>query len=446
MKFGLRDNIRNASLIIFGFFLFFIILEAGLRLSGFILLSIQENRNKQNMEHKGVYRIMCLGESTTAGQYPYILEEILNKRNVGTKFSVIDKGVPGTSTTAILNELESNIDKYRPNMIIAMMGINDSEGRIPYEPPASSKAIVFLKSFRSYKLARLIWLHILNKTRVASGTNRLPSGNLPAYLSIPTEDSLKKTIESNPKSYGAYIELGRLYLKQNKFLQAEESFKKAIKLNPENDNTYVVLGWAQLNQNKFSEAECAFKKAIELNPQNYDAYFELGCTYLNQNKFSEAECAFKKAIELNPNEDRAYGAITLLYKKIGKLELAGEYTEKLNKLRLMYYDPITVNNYLKLKEILDKKTIKLVCVQYPMCSLQPLKKIFEGDEKGIIFIDNDGVFRQAVNEYGFSVYFKDMFGGNFGHCTRKGNELLAKNIANEILKKVPGGLTRESYP
>jgi hypothetical protein len=31
-----------------------------------------------------------------------------------------------------------------------------------------------------------------------------------------------------------------------------------------------------------------------------------------------------------------------------------------------------------------------------------------------------------------------MFGGDFGHCSRNGNRLLAKNIADVILKEVFG--------
>ena len=89
-----------------------------------------------------------------------------------------------------------------------------------------------------------------------------------------------------------------------------------------------------------------------------------------------------------------------------------------------------------IKEILTKKGIKLVCVQYPMRSIEPLKKIFIGDEEGIIFVDNEKIFRDAVKKEGNTAYFKDMFSGDFGHCTYKGNKLLAENIANTILKEV----------
>jgi hypothetical protein len=70
-----------------------------------------------------------------------------------------------------------------------------------------------------------------------------------------------------------------------------------------------------------------------------------------------------------------------------------------------------------------------------MRNVEPLKRIFEKD-KGVIFVDNEQVFKEAVRESGYKEYFTDMFGGDFGHCTQKGNELLAQNIADVILREV----------
>ena len=101
-----------------------------------------------------------------------------------------------------------------------------------------------------------------------------------------------------------------------------------------------------------------------------------------------------------------------------------------------YYKPVTVNNYLKLKESLDKRGVKLVCVQYPMRSVESLKKIFKDKGEGIFFVDNEAIFKEEVNKSGFKEVFRDMFAGDFGHCTNKGNRLLAENIAGVILKEV----------
>lgn len=45
---------------------------------------------------------------------------------------------------------------------------------------------------------------------------------------------------------------------------------------------------------------------------------------------------------------------------------------------------------------------------------------------------------EYFNKASYKEYFGDMFAGDFGHCTKKGNRLLAENIANVILKEVFG--------
>jgi len=126
--------------------------------------------------------------------------------------------------------------------------------------------------------------------------------------------------------------------------------------------------------------------------------------------------------------------LATLYKGIGKYEAADEYYNKASKARIEYYDPLTYRNYFKVKEILDRRKIKFVCVQYPMRSAEPLKKMFNGDSE-IIFVDNERIFKDALNKEDYKEYFFDNFGGDFGHCTAKGNRLLAENIANIIVKE-----------
>ena len=471
-------------LISLGIFLFFVLLEASLRLGGFILLSIQEHRNLQSIKQKGTYRILCLGESTTQGQYPSFLEQALNQNNIGIRFSIVDKGRGGTDTRTILSQVESYLDEYHPDMVVAMMGINDyGKEYISPQAIANSKTALFFKSFKTYKLTRLLWLHILNKTREVGLYNpdsdkrylkkiqtSLPEIWLKEASSEPisreevfkkalalnpkndnvyfelgkfyhdqgeysqAEVALKQAIEINPKNE-TYVELGWLYRHQGKFLQAENILKKAIELNPKNDGAYVELGrlWHVLGE--YAQAKDAYKKALEFNPTNEGAYAELGEFYHDQGEYAQAKDAYKKALELNPTNDYAYGAMSALCEELSKSELAKEYASKARMLRSEHYIPATVNNYHKLKEILDQRGIRFVCVQYPMRDLELLKRIFKQDED-IIFVDNESVFREALKKASYKEYFMDMFGGDFGHCTEKGNKLLAQNIANVILKEV----------
>jgi len=124
---------QKTVLVIFGLFLTLTILETGLRLGGFIILSLQERRNLLSIRQRGECRIICFGESTTQGQYPAYLEKVLNQRNIGIKFRVIDKGVGGANTGVIVSQLEANLDKYQPDLVVTMMGINDFGTHMPYE-------------------------------------------------------------------------------------------------------------------------------------------------------------------------------------------------------------------------------------------------------------------------------------------------------------------------
>ncbi len=433
-------------LIILGLFLTIVILEMGLRLGGGILLSLQEYRNSLSIRQKGAYRILCLGESTTQGQYPRFLEEILNQRSNGIKFSVIDKGLSGINTSGILAALENNLNEYKPDMVVVMMGINDAGAHLPYQSPTTSRLVLFFRSFKTYKLIRLLWLHIVTKAKEV-GFYKSNKNSLELQLDsqigslkrqedhILNKGGIQKNIELNiAEESAAYVALGESYLFQGKYYPAEEAFLKATKLNPRNEQVFIKLGQVYTNQDRLLEAEAAFKKVIELNP-NYDwAYVELGQVYLKQDKLLQAEASYKRAITLKPNNDMAYAGLSIVYREMSNFKLAQRYYDKTNALRLGYYNPITVNNYIKLADIISNRRVKLVCVQYPMRNIEPLKGIFQGRQEGIIFVDNERIFRDALSKASRSEYFRDMFGGDFGHCTEKGNRLLAENIIKTILK------------
>jgi len=337
---------HKIGVILLGVFFLIITLELGLRLGGFLFTSRQEYGNKVSLKQKGTCRIMCLGESTTAGQYPPYLENILNQRNIGIKFSVIDKGCSGIRTRDILLNLENNLYKYKPDMVITMMGCNDSS--IAYYKDIPEANTWIFRHCRSYRFIRLIAMHIVTKTQ-----------------EIRAEQVFKKAVTLNPQDIGAYVELGRVYNAQGKLAEAEQVFKKAVTLNPQDIGLF------------------------------YPIIFDL-CSPEIIHKYWEKEIMRRKS-----------------------------------------YHITTINNYRKLKQILDRKKIRLVCVQYPVRSIELLKGILGGQED-TIFVDNEKVFKDAIRKEGCKEYFVDLFAGDFGHCTPKGNRLLAENIANVILKEVFG--------
>ena len=430
-------------LIIFSIFLSVILLETGLRIGGFIILSFQEHRNMISLKQKDAYYILCLGESTTAfggrHSWPSQLEEILNEKNMSIKFKIINKGYPGANSAFILSQLNQNLERYKPNMVIAMMGINDTKhitDTIGTHDRQVGKIKLFLRSFRIYKLARLIRIHILNKIREA-GVYKPKDAKL--NIAAEAEVSFNKQIEINHNNDITYVELGLNYIKEGLFEEAQEAFRRAIEINPNNESAYAnlahcyghyggmfkeaveivrkaiklnptnaslyeelgydyynmqmyqeaeeafgkameidpniptlyfSLGQCYISQDKFQRAEGALKKALRINPENYGAYTELGNCYISQQRYKEAEIMYKKAIEINPYQNGVYAALERCY-------------ERQNINKFITYNNLVIN-YGKIKDVIVKKNIRLVCVQYPTLSLEPLTSIFDSVE-GIIF-------------------------------------------------------------
>ena len=424
-KTSLRHKIK---LVLFGLFLFFILLEIGLRLGGFIYLALQEHRNQVSLRQKGEFRILCLGDSMTAGgedPYPGQLEGVLNQRNIGIQFSVINKAVPSTTTSMILLQLEKNILKYKPHMLYA---------QAPF-----SKAYSWVRYFTIYKLVRLLWLRgsikIKQYLSPAHFTLRLKKCYAENVNFMQGEDTSNKPSEVNSKDERAHIELGKSYVRQGNYLQAEESFKKALKLNPRSDDAYLWRGRMYYESFKNNtQAVTFFQKAIELNPRNADAYIELAGIYVTEGNYIQAKELLSKLIAITPEDERTQRGLAVLNAEINKHNSGKILSDNITSKSQKSCNLITYQNYLKLKQILDSRGIQLVCVQYPICSIEPLKKIFEGQE-GVIFVDNEQVFKDALKKEPYKEYFTDMFAGDFGHCTRKGNRLLAENIANVIMKE-----------
>ena len=467
---------QKTVLIISGLFLCAVLLEIGLRIGGFVYLSLQEHRNRISIRREGSYRILCLGDSVTAGGYPGRLEEVLNQRDIGIRFCAINKGIPGADTRAVVSQLEDNLNTYNPDMVIIMVGINDVEIYKACEDTLPKESSNFLKSFRTYKLVKLLRLHVINKTKetkaykpgeksITAKTDDLnqPSSfkrrekmhektteisweNYKKYAKLAWQhrrqgrnDKAKemfKELEINPINDSRHFAiLGDWYLAEARYDEAEQMFKKVIEARPENVyQTYGQLGLCYWNKRKYDKAEQAFKKAIEINPEDNRAYFELGELYRKLGKYDKAEEILKKGVTIDPENDRLCSGLGVLYGELGKDKSSEEFFRKANIARLKYYNSDTQRSYRRLKEIVTRRGIKLLSVQYPMRGVEPLKKMLEPHEN-VIFVDNEIVFKKAVKQKGYDEYFVNCFAGDFGHCTRRGNSLLAENIANVILKK-----------
>jgi lysophospholipase L1-like esterase len=158
--------------VLFGVCLALVGIEIFLRLLGFGYNVI----HKAPVDAGAEYRIYCVGESTTWGigasdpaskNYPRQLEDMLKKKYEGMKIQCFFDQTIGQNTSEILAKLPKHIKKYRPQLVILLVGVNNwwnmdrSNILLFNEDRAVSqltlKTLIFLDQFRTWKLFKNIF-------------------------------------------------------------------------------------------------------------------------------------------------------------------------------------------------------------------------------------------------------------------------------------------------
>lgn len=376
------------------------------------------------------YKIVCIGDSMTT--YATQLEEIMKQQDIDISFNVVDKAIVGTNTAGLYSTLEDNIKEYNPNMVILMAGLNDRWYSIVDKWNSEN-----IKNSRAHGLKK--HKEILKKAIENNQADDWTYASLGEIYRLEgnftnAEAKYKKALQINPNADWVWVKLGWLYRLTQDYNKLVEAYYKSIELNPSNDWAYIGLGEYYSFIGEYGKAEKAHKKALDINKNTSWAYAGLGECYLYKQEYDKAIEMFKRAIEIYPLYDLTYGNLAICYQKKGDYKLANEYFNKASQLRLEYYNHLTFANCREIEEYLVKKRIKLVVVQYPMRNIEPLKRIFNRKDD-IIFVDNERIFKDVVRRNGYDKYFKNLFGGDFGHLTEDGNRLLAENIAKTILKE-----------
>lgn len=224
-----------------------------------------------------------------------------------------------------------------------------------------------------------------------------------------------------------------------RYQAAEELFLASLQLK-ETYFAWYQLGMAYRLDGRLSESEQALRRSLELG-SCASTWAELGKTLVAQGRLDEAEAALLTGVEQEGpcahvghtpsgragDRNQAHVELARLYRQRGEDELALSVIEKGQLSRM------TVRNYQELAQTVSARVGRLVVVQYPMWSIEPLKAMLPRHE-GMIFADNERSFLDGVAREGYGAHFVDHCGIDFGHGTARGNALIAENIARELLE------------
>ena len=111
----------------------------------------------------------------------------------------------------------------------------------------------------------------------------------------------RHAIDTTPKNYLAYNDLGTLLLHHHQLEAAIVELQKAIQLKPDFENSYVSAGSAYMMMNRIDDAISYYLKALQIHPDSAEDWSNLATALHKQGKNDEAITDYKKAAALKPN-------------------------------------------------------------------------------------------------------------------------------------------------
>jgi len=419
---------------IFKFILFLAFIELFLLVQGKGFLFFQDLENKSELKDKKTYRILSLGDSNTAlgGDKGYVAQigHILNERSDNLSFEMINKALPAASSSIILDEVEDWLVEYKPDMVTVMMGANDRMDLILQEEASFwDKAVKPVQKLGIYRLFSFVLLKL-------SGSDQSKPIDLNSDFKADL-DEFKRTHKKDVRLLYHAMDLND----QERWEESIPIFKSLLHSGISNK------GFLQRARMELGDSYHALDRIHELidiwsdllTADSYDVYATDRIQWSCRDHEDEEEIiTMLHQLLLKDSQNRAFiGLLGMCYAQFGNNEMADLYLTKYRMLNADGDNKKTRQSYFELAELLNQYGIKGVFIAYPARSADALKRTFDliKDKSNIIVVDNEELFREAWDPNKYSEYFTDRNYEDIGHCTSKGNRMLAENIAEEILNK-----------
>jgi len=148
------------------------------------------------------------------------------------------------------------------------------------------------------------------------------------------EAALKKSIELSP-SYGAYANLGDLYLLQNRYAEAASATEKALQLNQKDFIVWANLVAAYDGLNDQGKAGAAMEReqslleeAVQSSPRDAATQYRLGLVYARKKLKDKALGRAQSALALSPDDPYVLASVGEIHERLGDRAKALQYIEK----------------------------------------------------------------------------------------------------------------------
>ena len=114
------------------------------------------------------------------------------------------------------------------------------------------------------------------------------------------------TLNKNPGSWVAHLNLGLWYVSQEQLDLAEQQYRLAVELRPGDGELHGNLGNLLVREQQFEAARVEYQRAIQIDPKDAETHNNLGVVLSRLQRMDEAVAEYERAIFYKPDYAGAY--------------------------------------------------------------------------------------------------------------------------------------------
>jgi tetratricopeptide (TPR) repeat protein len=186
----------------------------------------------------------------------------------------------------------------------------------------------------------------------------------------------KKLLNQNPENFEILFNYAVLNFDLKNYIKSNDLFKKAILLKADNHQVFNGYGVLLKELNKDEEAAENFYKSIEIKDDYLNAHLNLFQIYKKYNNQAEMLKIIDKIISIKPDFPIMY------HEKASILQDLEKFDEAINVIKEVFkYEEHTIENYLRLHDIYQKKNNLEKCKEISIKLIDTLEKKIEKNNK-----------------------------------------------------------------
>ena len=422
------------------------------------------------MHHpEGRHVILCVGDSMTWGagapvdkSWPRQLEDQLWKLKPGA-YAVYNRAIASTNTSQLLERLQSHLDELHPELVIVLSGVanmtwNDYGNPCYHERPVVAMLNRWLYRFRTFKLARLLYLDTCQAIEASAGSRRIHAEAVSRGLDAAACVIRARQCASDPDTALAWLDeatrLGAhdvyLYLGYAQAWRLRMDRAKVLESTQRAEACGVADPWVQLRVADLylflydrPKATLYYQQALATPQTAGEAACGLGRLCATYGEYAASRAWFAQAQRTLPTELRGEAERQLqMAEKRDALNASRPYLldSWFDKLLVARRDFVAHTRPLDERQQWVERDLRTIVDKVRSQGAQVLFMNYLGEstsflleevanEKHVPLVDHEAVFRALPNRATY--YAAD------AHCNAEGYALMARTVLPHVLRMLP---------